>query len=241
MTGNNWSDHELYETLKVYMEMLSLEKAGRKYNKSAFRRELLAGPLVTRNNQSIERRMQNISFFLEKNGRERIQGYKPLSNLGAGVEVRLEKLLDIYELGGQSERSAGLQEPDKVIDSSESRGPNPRIAGYTVNPTDPTSTTAVTYIAQYGFTSVFKFGWTRDLDERLSDLNKHIPNEDEIPGQPKWHFRFHSHRLYTEEAHKTEQEIGASLGPYRTTGERFVCSESVLNSLASEFNLSPLI
>jgi hypothetical protein len=36
MPRNEWSDDELFETLKSYVEMLRLEQSGRSYNKTDF-------------------------------------------------------------------------------------------------------------------------------------------------------------------------------------------------------------
>ena len=238
--NNTWSDDELFETLKTYMEMLSLEQSGRSYSKTEFRRNLIAGPLSDRSEGSIEFRMQNISSFRAEQGMDWIQGYKPMDHLGENVRSRLESLFQRYN-GGIVRNTSGGDQVTETSESEASRGPSPRSSGYTVEPTDPTTSTAKTYIARYGLTNVFKFGWTSNLDERLSQLNQHIPDEQEIPGHARWNFYFISSQVSSNEAHETEQAIREKLRPYHTIGERFICSQNVVKSIAETFRLSAFI
>lgn len=89
---SRWSDDELRAALSAYLEVLSLELAGERTNKAEVNRRLRAGPLMRRSAPSVEYRMQNISAFLISKGFATAQGYKPASNVGAGVVTRLEAL-----------------------------------------------------------------------------------------------------------------------------------------------------
>ena len=113
MADKRWSDEELFETVKAYMEMLKLEKTGRPYSKAAFRRGLMAGPLPARSTGAIEYRMQNISSFLNDLGLDWIEGYKPASHIGPGVRVQLQGAFERYEVEteqlGTSEGRAGTE------------------------------------------------------------------------------------------------------------------------------------
>jgi len=91
-----WSDNELFEAIKTYMEMLHLERSGIPYSKTVYRRALISGPLSKRSEGSIEFRMQNISSFRANQGTEWIQGYKPMDHIGENVSDRLRKLFERY-------------------------------------------------------------------------------------------------------------------------------------------------
>lgn len=89
---SRWSDDELRAALFAYLEVLSLELAGEQTNKAEVNRRLRAGPLMSRSAPSVEYRMQNISAFFISKGIATVQGYKPASNVGAKVMMRLEAL-----------------------------------------------------------------------------------------------------------------------------------------------------
>ena len=95
---NEWSDDELFESVRSYMEMLALEQSGRSYSKTDFRRRLIAGPLSGRSNGSIEFRMQNISSYRSQKGMTWIEGYRPRDHIGENVITRLDKLFQNYEI-----------------------------------------------------------------------------------------------------------------------------------------------
>jgi len=78
--------------------MLACELNGKPYSKTDYRRALLAGPLNTRTDGSVELRMQNISAVLAALGRPWISGYKPARNVGAGVHQQLAAMLDEVSL-----------------------------------------------------------------------------------------------------------------------------------------------
>ena len=74
----SWSESEYRPLIEAYMKMLRLEIAGEKYNKAAFRRELLAGPLKARSKRASEYKMCNVSSVLFDLRKRWIRGYKPL-------------------------------------------------------------------------------------------------------------------------------------------------------------------
>jgi len=236
MARNEWSDNELFETVKTYMEMLRLEQSGRLYSKTDFRRILIAGPLSGRSNGSIEFRMQNISSYRSQKGLDWIAGYKPMDHIGENVISRLERLFQRYDSEEYIHESIPTRKSKNTPNEGPSKGLTPRSSGYEVEPTDPSETKGYTYIAQYGTTPVFKFGHSGDLVRRLDELNAHVPTAKEIPHHPQWSMRFHSQELSTDKAYGTEQEIKATVQPFLTTGERFTCPEEILNSIAKRFN-----
>lgn len=77
--ANNWSDSEVEAAVEDYFNMLRLELAGQKYNKTEHRRSLIE-QLNNRTNGSIELKHQNISAVLIEMGIPYIDGYKPRFN-----------------------------------------------------------------------------------------------------------------------------------------------------------------
>lgn len=85
----SWSDSELEATVAAYLRMLKLEQSGQAFKKSVENRLLREGPLSLRSASAIEYRMQNISAVFEQLGLQRIAGYMPAKNIGAGVSDRI--------------------------------------------------------------------------------------------------------------------------------------------------------
>lgn len=87
-----WSREEVEATVADYLQMLTFELAGQRYNKSEHRRRLLR-LLDSRSEASIELKHQNISAVLIDLGCPNIPGYQPLFNyqylLFSVVEDRL--------------------------------------------------------------------------------------------------------------------------------------------------------
>lgn len=81
----SWSDSELEATVAAYLKMLKLGQSGQAFKKSVENRLLREGPLSLRSASAIEYRMQNISALFEQLGLQRIAGYMPANNIGAGV------------------------------------------------------------------------------------------------------------------------------------------------------------
>jgi hypothetical protein len=74
--GTDWTVDEVALLVGSYFLMLAEERAGRDYNKSEYRRSVIAA--VGRKPGSIERKLQNVSAVLDEIGIPWIQGYKPL-------------------------------------------------------------------------------------------------------------------------------------------------------------------
>jgi len=77
--AKNWSEIEVKAAVEDYFEMLRLELAGEKYNKTKHRRALL-NRLDNRSDGSVEWKHQNISAVLDEMGIQNIEGYKPRFN-----------------------------------------------------------------------------------------------------------------------------------------------------------------
>jgi len=84
----DWTDREIDLIIQDYFNMLKYELAGKLYNKSFYRRNLL--PLLDdRTEGSIERKHQNISAVLTKLGFPFIRGYKRLDHYQSLLEDRV--------------------------------------------------------------------------------------------------------------------------------------------------------
>jgi hypothetical protein len=77
--ANNWSQSEVEAAVEDYFNMLRLELAGRRYNKTERRRALME-LLNNRSDGSVETKHQNISAVLIEMGIPYIDGYKPRFN-----------------------------------------------------------------------------------------------------------------------------------------------------------------
>jgi Domain of unknown function (DUF3883) len=111
--GTDWTADEVAVLVGSYFLMLAEERAGRDYNKSEYRRSVIAA--IARKPGSIERKLQNVSAVLDETGVPWIQGYKPLPHyqdaLVAVVEQQLLQHPELFVAAG-----AG---PLRVRDESE--------------------------------------------------------------------------------------------------------------------------
>jgi hypothetical protein len=76
-TGLPWTRFEIEAAVAGYLEMLAHELRGERYTKADVVREL-SRVLPARSRGSIELKLQNISAVLHEQGREWIEGYKPM-------------------------------------------------------------------------------------------------------------------------------------------------------------------
>lgn len=85
---------------------------------------------------------------------------------------------------------------------------------------------SVTYAMRYGKSDCWKVGHTTDAQQRLNDVNKHIPHE--ITGEKWTLFRV---QKWPDEmmAYAMEQKLLSVLNNYRTEGERVKCKEQDLH------------
>jgi len=97
--ATDWTTEELRASTRAYLWMLRSEQAGFRPKKAAVRRALLAGPLSTRTEGSIEYRFQNISAVLQNLGKAWISGYKPASQVGSNVEGQISAQIEDYYSG----------------------------------------------------------------------------------------------------------------------------------------------
>jgi len=97
-TADNWRDIELEVAVIAYFDMLRKEQNGIPYSKVEMNRQLRQVLLSTRNKQSVEFRMANISSVLEEFCHPTIRGYKPRGHVGAGVSSRIKKAIETHHL-----------------------------------------------------------------------------------------------------------------------------------------------
>lgn len=90
----DWTDDELRATVRAYLDMLTEQEAGRSYAKSAYRSDLIKGPLSARTGPSVEYRMRNISAVLSAHQRPMLRGYLPATNVGQAVRERIWRLVE---------------------------------------------------------------------------------------------------------------------------------------------------
>lgn len=91
--GMDWNDEELNFIVADYFSMLQSELDGVEYNKSAYRRSLIAR--IGRTEGSIERKHQNISAVLNELALPVISGYKPLPNFQKSIIDAVDRYLTL--------------------------------------------------------------------------------------------------------------------------------------------------
>jgi Domain of unknown function (DUF3883) len=89
--GTDWTADEVAVLVGSYFLMLAEERAGRDYNKSEYRRSVIAA--IGRKPGSIERKLQNVSAVLDEIGIPWIQGYKPLPHYQDALVAVVEQQL----------------------------------------------------------------------------------------------------------------------------------------------------
>lgn len=84
MSEGDWDDTENDLIVADYFAMLTDELAGRPYNKSEYRRNLLAF-LPKRNSSAIEFKHRNVSAVMDFLGQQKIEGYRSLYSYQASL------------------------------------------------------------------------------------------------------------------------------------------------------------
>ena len=84
---------------------------------------------------------------------------------------------------------------------------------------------AWTYAARFGDTPMWKIGQTNDLENRVQDLNTHVPVEYL---QKQWRLSWRQEWPSAERALEMEQRVLELLADKRTQGERVKCNEDDL-------------
>lgn len=136
ITGSDWSDYEVKETVASYFQMLTRELRGERYKKTEYRKVLASK--LERSKGAIEFKHQNISAALIAKNLPYIEGYKPLSN----YQIILEDAIDDYikdhpeflNLVNQNIDSAPAKEPesinfDEVVEEAPEYKPEERLKG----------------------------------------------------------------------------------------------------------------
>ena len=95
--GEHWSDTELSICVEVYAQAVAAGGTKKRisrdiYESRAFKK--LNGRVMG----AVTRRMCNISAMLEKSGEDWVQIWKPMRNVGTGVEPRLLAILQQQNL-----------------------------------------------------------------------------------------------------------------------------------------------
>ena len=239
MRSTNWSENELRESVKAYIEMLKLENSNVRYNKAAIIRGLMSSHLKERTRGSIERRFSNISSVLNDMGRPWVKGYKPASHVGENVKAHLiQFILELDENIDTDEPIKPLPHED-IFSTTEilpmpTRGPAPREQGYTVSPKLDGVGNSHVYVARFSQSNIFKIGYSANPSERLSNFNEHIPSS-EMPELGVWKIFFVSEQKAHKEAYRLEQQILLSLSNSRTVGERVQVSEERMLKVLEKF------
>lgn len=94
--GADWTDEELKAAVSAYLEMLDHQENGKHYNKAEYRHGLVAGPLSSRTESSVEYRMQNISAAMEELCLPVLSGYLPAKNVGNNVKDRIKRCVEKF-------------------------------------------------------------------------------------------------------------------------------------------------
>lgn len=117
---------------------------------------------------------------------------------------------------------ADLRRRNQIL-AGRSKGPKPSAWKGVVERNKGTQ--GYTYVFRFGDTDCWKIGRTINIENRLSDVNKHVPHE--VLNDARWH------RVYEQEwdsedlAHDMEQKVLDRLeqGNYTVIGERVMCPE----------------
>jgi 5-methylcytosine-specific restriction protein A len=109
--STDWSDDELAFAIKLYLEMLELERSQQNYRKTDFFKQFCTK--FERTPKSIEYRMQNISYVLNEMGLSWVAGLKPAKNVGKNIFNRIQALLT--ELPRLKEEIINVTADDDVL------------------------------------------------------------------------------------------------------------------------------
>ncbi len=127
------------------------------------------------------------------------------------------------ELQDTEERQRQQRLSDAFASQPTKPGPVPSPGTYTVNIFEKDR--AWTYAARFGASSIWKIGHTSDLEQRMLDLNVHIPVEYL---EERWLIGWEQKWPSTERAREMEQRVLSILADKRTHGERVKCGENEL-------------
>jgi Protein NO VEIN, C-terminal len=95
MSGSSWSDEEVTEIVRDYLQMLVKELGGQRYSKTEYRKALLL-KLKDRSERAIEFKFQIISAALINKNLPYIAGYQPLKQYQAGLDEVINRELEAH-------------------------------------------------------------------------------------------------------------------------------------------------
>lgn len=121
MPGSLWSDRELHIAVETYLYVLRLQQMDVELPEYEINKFLANGPLKQRNDASIRYRMRNISSVMQRRGWPTLTSYSPANQVGSGVRVRTEAMLDAHPkeflcfLGAPKEPISGRLSDDRLL------------------------------------------------------------------------------------------------------------------------------
>ena len=153
-------------------------------------------------------------------------------NLPHHAQVHAVRLSDtdeaaIRSLNWKEVELAPTKERERQRRLSDAFSGQPTRPGPVVRPGTYTSTVSEkegewTYAARFGTSLIWKIGHTSDLDQRMRDLNAHIPVEYL---EERWSIGWWQKWPSTDRAREMEQRLLTILADKRTQGERVKCGE----------------
>jgi hypothetical protein len=167
-----WSVEEVEATVGDYLDMLTLELTGQKYNKSAHRQKLIQ-LLDDRSEGAIERKHQNISSILIELGCPYITGYKPLGNY---QELLYNVLVDRLKESDLFDRAAlaAVQMPAAV----------PTLSDFSKIVVDPPT---LAYVAKESDAPRIRTGFKRDyIDREARNASLGLAGEEFVVNYERW-------------------------------------------------------
>ncbi|MEZ5748249.1 MAG: GIY-YIG nuclease family protein [Paracoccaceae bacterium] len=116
----------------------------------------------------------------------------------------------------------------KLLDKALAAGnptTGPKPCSWTTEASRDADREAFTYAFRFGCSDIWKIGHAVDVNDRLKQVNCHIPTEV-IP--EKWNAQFRQRWNSETDAYDMEQRVLKTLEDHRTEGERVRCSEETL-------------
>ena len=102
------------------------------------------------------------------------------------------------------------------------------------NLSDPSITPSNVYFARFGETDIYKIGRSKNPQDRLIQLNEHLPNRDnEIPTIGRWKLLDYVSYNSELDTHDAEVDTLDWLHDFRTHKERVKCPERKIQEAIS--------
>ena len=174
--------------------------------------------VITERRTGLER-LGLVTLHKQRNGRRELWSCK-LTAEGERVVPAAERQVE-----------APLDEQDQEVAVSDAatgptRGPVPSSCSGTVS--RDANSAVTTYAFRFGKRNVWKIGWATVMQDRLSEVNQHIPHE--VLGE-RWSITTWQQSWRNQnEAYEMEQRLLTLLAERRTEGERVQCTEDELRA-----------